>query len=167
MALSKTKLFVVVLAVAVAVVLIGFVIASFMIGSSVPEDMGKLTTQASEALCLSAKTQSACINQSIISRLNDYFPNAKCLWDFNASSCKLCKQFDSSGNCSEFQSIQKPETSPQFCNASSDCTLLVCSGCYNKEYAKNPPPYLPCYQYPPEQFACDCVSNQCVVSAKP
>ena len=45
------------------------------------------------------------------------------------------------------------------CTVDTDCTLLLCSGAFNKEYAKTLPPDNPCLIY--EGYAAKCVASKC------
>ena len=47
------------------------------------------------------------------------------------------------------------------CNTDSDCTLLLCTGCVNKEWAKASPPEPPCATYA-DYSGCKCTDNRCV-----
>lgn len=48
----------------------------------------------------------------------------------------------------------------KFCNVAEDCGLMICSGCYSREFLKDAPPDLPCLAY--EGYSCACVENRCV-----
>lgn len=45
------------------------------------------------------------------------------------------------------------------CEINADCTVLLCSGAVNKEWAKNAPPDLPCAQY--EGYIAQCTEQKC------
>ena len=48
------------------------------------------------------------------------------------------------------------------CNATDDCVLRVCTGCYSKEWAewaRTAYPDLPCMQY--QGRSCACIAGQC------
>lgn len=45
------------------------------------------------------------------------------------------------------------------CLQDSDCTLFICSGCFNKEWAKTAPPDLPCMAY--QGYNCKCSNKIC------
>ncbi len=47
----------------------------------------------------------------------------------------------------------------KFCNTNDDCWLLLCGGCFSKEFLKTAPPDLPCIQY--EGYHCECIENKC------
>ena len=47
----------------------------------------------------------------------------------------------------------------EFCNADDDCGLLLCSGCFSKEFLKTAPPDLPCTAY--VGYSCKCTENKC------
>ena len=47
----------------------------------------------------------------------------------------------------------------KFCNNDADCGLLLCSGCFSKEFLKTAPPDLPCINY--EGYHCECNENKC------
>jgi|GEM_PF-3648690 len=48
----------------------------------------------------------------------------------------------------------------QICSSDSDCTLFICSGCYNKEWARTAPPDLACVRY--SGYACRCIGGKCI-----
>lgn len=50
-------------------------------------------------------------------------------------------------------------TESKFCQADTDCQLLLCSGCRNKEWIKSAPPDLPCRVY--SGYHCQCINQQC------
>ncbi|MBM4401894.1 MAG: hypothetical protein FJ044_01465 [Candidatus Cloacimonetes bacterium] len=54
---------------------------------------------------------------------------------------------------------QQSDINSKFCNTDDDCGLLICSGCFSKEFLKTAPPDLPCRQY--EGYSCECVENKC------
>lgn len=45
------------------------------------------------------------------------------------------------------------------CNQDNECSLLVCGGCFNKEWLKSAPPDLGCMTY--EEYSCKCINNRC------
>lgn len=45
------------------------------------------------------------------------------------------------------------------CQQNSDCALLQCSGCFNKDWVKTVPPDLACLQY--SGYQCECMNNKC------
>ena len=50
--------------------------------------------------------------------------------------------------------------SSKSCDQDSDCGLLLCGGCFSKEYLKTAPADLPCTTY--DGYTCQCVKNRCV-----
>jgi len=50
------------------------------------------------------------------------------------------------------------------CSTDNDCSLLACSGCFNKEWLKSAPVDLPCVRYNHNEYSCKCVSNSCSVT---
>lgn len=45
------------------------------------------------------------------------------------------------------------------CEADDNCGLLLCSGCFNKNWLKAAPPDLPCMQY--SGYKCKCINSKC------
>jgi hypothetical protein len=54
---------------------------------------------------------------------------------------------------------QPSDLNSKFCNIDDDCGLLICGGCFSKEFLKTAPPDLPCRQY--EDYHCECIENKC------
>lgn len=50
-------------------------------------------------------------------------------------------------------------TSGKSCSVDEDCGLLICSGCFSKEYLKTAPPDLACRAY--EGYRCICSAGTC------
>ena len=48
----------------------------------------------------------------------------------------------------------------RFCDTNDDCGLLICSGCFSKDFLKTAPPDDPCRQY--EDCRCECIENKCI-----
>ena len=59
----------------------------------------------------------------------------------------------------QLQVNQPTDINSKFCNTDDDCGLLICSGCFSKEFLKTAPPDLPCMRY--ERYSCECVENIC------
>ncbi len=57
----------------------------------------------------------------------------------------------------------KPNSSPnpKVCQTNTDCSLLICSGCFNKDWIKTAPPENACLQY--QGFNCQCINNSCTI----
>lgn len=51
-------------------------------------------------------------------------------------------------------------TDNKYCAQDSDCGLLMCGGCFSKEYLKTAPADLPCATY--NGYSCQCVKNRCL-----
>ena len=47
----------------------------------------------------------------------------------------------------------------KFCNTDDNCGLLLCSGCFSKEFLKTAPPDPPCMRF--EGYHCECNENKC------
>lgn len=54
---------------------------------------------------------------------------------------------------------QQENLDSKFCNIDDECGLLICSGCFSKEFLKTAPPDLPCRRY--EGYSCECINNKC------
>jgi len=48
----------------------------------------------------------------------------------------------------------------KYCTTAADCGLLICSGCFNKEWLKDAPTEPACRVY--EGYRCECVNNTCL-----
>jgi len=45
------------------------------------------------------------------------------------------------------------------CSTNEDCSLRLCTGCFNKEWVESAPPEPPCARY--EGYTCECINQVC------
>lgn len=77
----------------------------------------------------------------------------------NRDSQQYQETFDQILSTFQFLDQEQNADNSKVCLQDNDCTLLQCSGCFNKEWVQTAPSDLPCTRY--SGYSCKCVENEC------